>query len=109
MRRLIAVLLGALIGGAAVFTAFYYHLVRTDKTWLIVPKQRLEWHDAYVDIRGWSYRDWSKHRDLSTNLIAMGRGDLVARSVADQWFRGLFDTLREPSPNGRTSNSAPSK
>ena len=109
MRRLIALLLGAAIGGGGVFAAFYYHLVRTDKTWLIVPKQRLDWHDAYVDIRGWSPREFSTHRDLSHNLIAMGRGDLVGRSVADQLFRGLFDSFREPSPSGRGSNSPPSK
>jgi hypothetical protein len=109
MRRLIAVLLGAAIGGGGVFAAFYYHLVRTDKTWLIVPKQRLDWRDAYVDIRGWSHREWSNHRDLSNNLIAMGRSDLVARSVADQLFRGLFDSFREPSPSGRGPNTAPSK
>jgi hypothetical protein len=109
MRRLIALVLGAAIGGAVVFGSFYYHIVRTDKTWLIVPKQRLDWRDAYVDIRGWSHREWSNHRDLSNNLIVMGRGDLVARSVADQLFRGLFDSFREPSSSGRGSNSSPSK
>jgi hypothetical protein len=109
MRRLIAVLLGAAIGGGGVFAAFYYHLVRTEKTWLIVPKQRLDWHDAYVDVRGWSHREWSTHRDLSQNMIVMGRGDLVGRSVADQLFRGLFDSFREPSQGGRGSNSPPSK
>jgi hypothetical protein len=109
MRRLIAVFLGAAIGGGAVFAAFYYHVVRTDKTWLIVPKQRLDWRDAYVDIRGWSPRDWGAHRDLSHNLIVMGRGDLVTHSVADQLFRGLFDSFREASPGGRGSNSPPSK
>ncbi len=98
MRRLLALVLGAGIGGACVFGAFYYHVVRTDKTWLVVRKQRLDWRDAYVDIRGWSYREWANHRDLSQDLIAMGRGDLVTRSVADQLFRGLFDTFREPNP-----------
>ena len=91
------------------FAAFYYHLVRTEKTWLIVPKQRLDWRDAFVDVRGWSYRDWNAHRDLSQNLIVMGRGDLVGRSVADQLFRGLFDPFREPSQNGRGPNPSPSK
>lgn len=109
MRRLIALLLGAAIGGGCVFAAFYYHLVRTDKTWLIVRKQRLDWRDAYVDIRGWSHREWSNHRDLSQNLIVMGRGDLVVRSVTDQLFRGLFESFREPSSSGRGSSSSPSK
>jgi len=109
MRRLIALLLGVAIGGAGVFGAFYYHVVRTETTWLVVRKQRLDWRDAYVDIRGWSYGEWSAHRDLSQNLIAMGRGDLVSRSVTDHLFRGLFDTFREPASSGRGSNFSPSK
>jgi len=109
MRRLIALILGAAIGGGVVFGAFYYHIVRTDKTWLVVRKQRLDWRDAYVDVRGWSYREWSAHRDLSQDLIAIGRGDLVSRSVADQLFRGLFDTFREPAASGRGLNPSPSK
>ena len=109
MRRLIALLLGAAIGGGGVFAAFYYHLVRTDKTWLIVPKQRLDWHDAYVDIRGWSHREWTAHGELSRDLIVMGRGDLVGRSVADQLFRGLFDAFRAPSQSGRGPDSSSSK
>ncbi|HLJ12282.1 MAG TPA: hypothetical protein VKU82_13895, partial [Planctomycetaceae bacterium] len=64
MRRLVAVLLGAAIGGGIVFAAFQYHLVRTDKRLLIVSRQRADWHDAYVDIRGWTHREWNAHRDL---------------------------------------------
>src|SRR5262245_3679832 len=95
MRRLIAVLLGVVVGGSAVFAAFQYHLVRTDKTFLVIPKRRADWHDAYVDIRGWTHREWGAHRELSGNVIAAGRGDLVTRSLGDQLFRGLLDTFRE--------------
>jgi hypothetical protein len=105
MRRLIALLLGVAIGGGLMFGAFQYHVLRTDKTFLFIRKQSADWHDAYVDIRGWTYRDWANHRVLSNNLIAAGRGDLVTRSVADQLFRGFFDPFREPSPDGRNSNT----
>ena len=101
MRRLIAVFFGMAIGGGAVFAAFYYHLVRTEKTWLLVPRQRADWHDAYVDIRKWTNHEWSSHRELSQDLIAMGRGDLVHRSLTDQLFRGLFDSFRESPPATR--------
>jgi hypothetical protein len=104
MRRLIALLLGVAIGGGVVFAAFYYHLVRSEKNWLLVRKQHADWHDAYVDIRGWSSQEWSSHRELSQNLIASGRGDLVRRSIADQWFRGFFDSFREPLPPARGSS-----
>jgi hypothetical protein len=39
-------------------------------------------------------------------MIAAGRGDLVTRSMADELFRGLFDSYRE-SPSGGLSPNAP--
>lgn len=98
MRRLIALLAGVAVGGGGVFAAFQYHLVRTDKSFLVVRRQRADWHDAYVDIRGWSYREWGNHHELSNDLTAAGRGDLVTRSIGDRLFRGLFDSFREPAP-----------
>ena len=97
MRRLLALLAGVAVGGGGVFAAFQYHLVRTDKTFLVVRRQRADWHDAYVDVRGWSYHDWGSHHQLSSDLEAAGRGDLVQRSIGDRLFRGLFDPFRNPS------------
>ena len=98
MRRLIVLLVGAVLGGICVFAAFQFHLVRSEKTVLVVRRQRADWRDAYVDIRGWSYREWDRHQELSSDMVAAGRGDLVARSVSGQLFRGLFDSFREPAP-----------
>lgn len=100
MRRLIALMIGVAIGGGTTFAAFNLHVVRTDQKVLVVRKQRSDWHDAYVDIRGWTHREWTGHHELSSNLIAAGRGDLVVRSVADQLFRGLFDSFRSGSGSG---------
>ena len=47
---------------------------------------------------------WGEHRELSQNLIASGRGDLVKRSITDQLFRGLFDSFRETPPTSRNPN-----
>ena len=105
MRRLIAVVIGMAIGGGAVYGAFQFHVVRTDQTFLVVAKQHADWHDAYVDIRGWSHREWAAHRELSGNLIAAGRGDLVARSMTDGLFRGLFDAFRETRPGDRPASA----
>ena len=104
MRRLIAMLIGVAIGGGLVFAAFKFHLVHSEKSWLLVRKQRADWHDAYVDIRGWTSREWSEHKALSDNLIAMGRGDLVQRSFTDKLFRGFLDTFRETPAPPRTTN-----
>ncbi|MBS0263168.1 MAG: hypothetical protein JSS02_14585 [Planctomycetes bacterium] len=108
MRRLIAMLIGIAIGGGLVFASFNFHLVRTDKSWLLVRKKQADWHDAYVDIRGWSSREWGEHKALSDNLVAMGRGDLVQRSLADKLFRGFLDSFREaPAPPRHANPPAP--
>jgi hypothetical protein len=109
MRRLIALLLGVAVGGGSMYAAFQYHVVRTEKNYLVVRKQRPDWHDAYVDIRGWNHRDWGAHRDLSNDLTAAGRGDLVTRSATDEFFRGLFDPFRDASPGNRSSSPPHSK
>jgi hypothetical protein len=109
MRRLLAILLGVAVGSGGTIATFQYHLVCTDKSYLLVRRQRADWHDAYADIRGWTAREWGNHRDLSNDLIASGRGDLVTRSVADELFRGLFDSFRDTPAGGQNSSSPRSR
>jgi len=73
----------------------------------VVRRQRADWHDAYADIRGWTHHDWGAHRELSGDLIAAGRGDLVTRSFSDELFRGLFDSFRDPPAGERTGAARP--
>lgn len=101
MRRLFALLIAAAVGGGIVFTAFQFHVVRSDERVLFVPKRQANLHDAYVDIRGWGYREWGDHPVLSENLVASGHGDLVARSATDSLFRGLFDNFRDKPAGNR--------
>lgn len=91
MRRLFTLIVAAGIGAGAVFTAFQFHVVRTDERVLLIKKPQADWHEAYVDVRNWTIRDWGDHPNLSRNLIASGHGDVVRRSAADEIFRGLFD------------------
>jgi hypothetical protein len=98
MRRIITLLLAAMTGGGVVYTAFQYHVVRSDQRLLLVPKQRADWHEAYVDIRGWTFREWGDHPDLTKNLTAAGHGELVGRSAAGSLFRGLFDGSETDKP-----------
>jgi len=92
MRRLLAVLFGAMLGGGLVFAAFEYHLVRTDETYHLVPKKQAGLTDAYVDIRDWPASEWNEHTTLAEDLIAAGHGDLVGGSIAS----GLLDDIIAP-------------
>lgn len=91
MRRLLTLIIAAAMGGGVVFTAFQFHVVRTDQRVLMVRKPQADWHDAYVDVRGWTFREWGEHPALSRNLLASGHGDVVRRSATDELFRGMFD------------------
>ena len=107
MRRLFALLIAAAVGGGIVFTAFQFHVVRSEERVLLVPRRQADWHDAYVDIRSWSYREWANHPDLSENLVASGHGDLVTRSAADGLFRGLFDSFRDKGSGNKEPPGSP--
>jgi len=106
MRRLFALLFGMLLGGALVFTAFRYHLVRAgEKEFLLVPKQQADLADAYVDVRGWDAAEWQKHPKLAEALTRYGRADLVKRPV-DGWLQDLWRSwgtkvVPPSSPHGR--------
>ncbi|MSR60574.1 MAG: hypothetical protein EXS05_23520 [Planctomycetaceae bacterium] len=95
MWRLLALIGAAAIGAATVFAAFQFHFVRTSHRWLMVPKQSADWREAYVDVRGWTLKEWSTHPKLSGDLIAAGYGEFVSRSGAEGLFRGLFDSFRD--------------
>ncbi|MFN0051180.1 MAG: hypothetical protein ACKV0T_03260 [Planctomycetales bacterium] len=107
MRRLLALIGAATVGAGVVVAIFQLHLIRADKRWLVVPKQQADWHDAFVDIRGWSFRDWANHPNLSRNMVAAGHGDLVTRSATDQFFRGLLEPFRDRGSDNRHPEETP--
>lgn len=105
MRRVIAWMMGVCVGAAIMFAAFQFHLIRTQQRFLLVRKQQADWRDAYVDVREWSYRDWTNHPRLSENLVAAGHGDVVVRSGADNFFRGFFNSYHESGSDDRSEGS----
>ena len=77
MRRLTTLLFGMALGGGLVFSAHHYHLVRTGKQFLLIPKIGVSLVDPYVDVRDWHLDDWEEHPEL---LAAMrDRGDKCPR------------------------------
>jgi len=102
MGRLGTFVLGALIGGALIFAAQRYHVLRTDKGVELVPKLSANFSDTYVDIRGYTAADWAQRKALTAALVQAGREDLIRHAVAGQ-FRARIDRfldelggLREP-------------
>jgi hypothetical protein len=89
MRRFSVLLLGIMLGGGLVYTAFHYHVVRTADEWLLVPKRQAAFSDAYADVRQWSLNEWRRHPDLVQALLAKGRQDVMFGSSRD-FLRGMY-------------------
>jgi hypothetical protein len=110
MRRLIFLLLGVVVGGLLMYGSFQYHLVRSQRAWLIVPKRQTSLNDIYVDIREWKLREWRQHPSLAQDLVASGHSDLVETSMKEGFFRGLFGPLRDGSwLNGKPASEVPKR
>lgn len=90
MRRLFAMAFGMLLGAAAMFIAFKFHVVRTKDDWVFVPKPSASLVDAYVDVREWDTNEWTKHTQLVKALVLTGRADLVRKSVTTRWMDKTF-------------------
>lgn len=102
MRRLFAMAFGALLGAAAMFVAFKFHVVRTTDDWVFVPKPSASLVDAYVDVREWDTAEWMKHPQLVKSLVLTGRADLVRKSVTTRWMDKTFGE----SPAGQDDRSS---
>ena len=90
MRRLFALAFGALLGAAAMFVAFKFHVVRTTDDWVFVPKPSASLVDAYVDVREWDTSEWTKHPQLIKALVLTGHSDLMRESVTNRWKSKVF-------------------
>ncbi len=86
---------GMFLGGGIVFAGFHYHLVITDDTWLIVPRENVTFEDAYVDLRAWKGTEWPQHGQLAKDLIASGHGEIVVDAASKSLIDKIFDPLAD--------------
>jgi hypothetical protein len=106
MRRLFAMVFGALLGAAAMFMAFKFHVIRTKDDWVFVPKPTAALVDAFVDVREWSTAEWAKHPQLVKALILTGRADLVRKSVTARWKDKIFGEQSRSTEDDRQPDEA---
>jgi hypothetical protein len=98
MRRLIAALFFASLGGGLVYLAFTHHVVRADEGFLLVPKHTASLTDVWADVRGWTADRWLEHPQLARSLIEQGRSDLIVEPATNRFLRGVWDTFRPSRP-----------
>lgn len=89
MNRVSSFLMGAVIGGALVFGAVKFHLVRASEGFHLVPRLDSGLGDVYVDIRHFSLTDWSNHRALAAAIIRANKDHLLQDSATQSFREGL--------------------
>jgi hypothetical protein len=84
MGRLSFMFLGIVVGGAAIYGAFSFHIVKSDSGLTLVPKRSASLSDTYVDIRSYNMSDWAAHPALSADIVAAEKQQLMNGSAQGQ-------------------------
>ncbi len=104
MGRLGCFTVGVVCGAGLLYGAFHYHVVRAAESTHVVAKLNPELKHTYVDIRGFGFDDWNRHRNLALALLQADKGDLLTESVTSE-LRDLLPTWRKPP--WETGDAAP--
>jgi len=75
-----AVTLVLLVGGWTL-AGSALHVVRTPTNVALVPKDRLSFHDTWLDTRKWTLADDQAHPALVARFVHLGRPDLLRHTL----------------------------
>jgi len=89
MRRLMTFILGMITGGAVLYAALHYHLIRASDGLHLVAKTKPQITATYVDIRSFRVADWTQHPALLQALLNANKPDLVEGAASDALQNGL--------------------
>ena len=81
--------LGMITGGALLYGALNYHVVRAKDGFHFIAKTRSGLADTYVDIRDFRVADLANHPDLVEALVRANKGDLTLNTAADALQNGI--------------------
>jgi len=93
MKWIIAFGVGLLVGGTLLFGAQRYHVVRASDGVYLVPKLETSFADSYVDVRLFSFADWSEHRQLTAAIIKAKKDHLLQHSAANQFRQTMKNAV----------------
>ncbi|HEY1599578.1 MAG TPA: hypothetical protein VGG64_08255 [Pirellulales bacterium] len=89
MRQISSFLFGVMAGGALVFFAQRYHVVRTDHGFETIPKLSSGFDETYVDVRDFQAPDWDKHRALAAAIVQAKKEHILNDSASEQTRQGV--------------------
>jgi hypothetical protein len=80
LRKLLGFLLSVAFGAGLMACVYEFHVLRTPGGLEFVRKPSPDWHDPFVDVRGWTAREWALHPRLVKNLALAKRADIMESS-----------------------------
>jgi len=89
MRRIGTFLCGVIVGGALVFFAQRYHVVRTATGFDMAPKLSSGFSETYVDVRNFSAADWDKHKALAAAIVHAKKEHILTDTASEQTRQGI--------------------
>jgi hypothetical protein len=109
VKRLFRLTVLALLVGGWTLASSALHVVRTPGHVIVLPKNRLTFHDTYVDTRGWTIQNVRQHPDVSARIVQVGKGNLLAHAVdnsAGDVQAQLTDAIAHPLAAPATTRPA---
>ena len=89
MRRLMTFMLGMIAGGALLYAALQYHVIRASDGLHLIAKTKPQIKTTYVDIRNFRIADWTQHPALLQALLNANKPDLVEGAANGVLQNGL--------------------
>lgn len=83
MGRIGTFLMGAAVGGAAVYGSLLYHVVHAEDGMHFISKSSVSFQDIYVDVREFTAQDWIDHPDLASAVMRSGKQELIQGAAVD--------------------------
>ena len=101
MRRLFRLIVLVLLLGGWAVAALSLYVVRDGSRIVVIPKQRLDYHDTYVDTTRWTLDDVVKHPAVVSRLMQSGKTDVLQHVVPQTTGEALTVELQsamQPKP-----------
>jgi hypothetical protein len=89
MKGFAPFLIGAVVGGGAVFASLSYHFVQTKDGLQMIPKLSPTFAEAYVDVRPFTPADWQQHKSLTAAILQANKGAIIGQAAVDQAFQAV--------------------
>ncbi len=114
MSKFKTLVVGTILGAAAMYTGLQYHLLLAPEGLVLVPRTpQHSLKEAYADVQTWDSQSWASHPQLASAVTEHGRADLIGQGMTEQLLDEVQTsfTRRQQqmgSSNGRWEPAAPS-